>query len=556
MKKIISVLLLTSMVTGMTACGGGTKGTDNKNTNNNQGNKEQQEQPAQLADISFPNDWAKQMDIPNARFNYPLQGNKKITWFFPMDAFISVGSKDLNTNEVMLELEKRTGVDIEFIHPAVGETDTVFNLMVSSNQYPDIVTWSNKYRGGVTAGIDDGVYYDHTDIIEKYSPNYKYFREKTDLRRKSTVNDEHQILGYYNLTPYSEWMWLGILIKQEALDKTGLPIPETIDEWETFLEACRDAGYSGPFTTANRSMLEWKGAFNGEFNAWDWLFTNDEGKADFGPIQPGVKDWLTIYRRWMEKGLVDKEFASRDWNNMMAYAQSDNCAVIVESPDTMWGTWKTDMGIDFVAANNAVLKKGDKPKTVYLNPQNAGWETSITTQCKDVEAAARLLDYGYTWEGYELFNFGLLGKTHELDSTGKPFYPENSVMWDKSDPTPISNRVWKYKIHNGPFIRDEHNSNPLIVTPDSYSGAIRRQWTDATDAKYNFPNVTMLPSETSREAELGAVYSARRDEIFTKIVYGELPIDAFDDYVKEVKNNGYDEWIGIWQRALDRYNAR
>lgn len=558
MKKLITLLLAMAMVVSVVACGNSEKALSSKESpeQSSEESPEQSSEESVETEITFSNEWAEEWGIPDAVFDYPLEGDRKVTWFFPMDAFISVGCKDLNDHEVILEIEERTGVDIEFIHPAVGETETEFNLMVSSNEYTDIITWSNMYRGGVTAGIEDGVYYDHEEIIDKYSPNYKWFREQNELRRKTTMNDEGQILGYYNLSPYSEWMWLGLLIKKEALDKTGLPVPETIDEWETFLEACRDAGYKGPFTTGNRSMLEWKGAFNGAYDAWEWLFINDEGKADFGPIQPGTKEWLTVYRRWMEKGLVDKEFVSRDWDNMMAFAQSDDCAVIVDSPDTMWGIWKEDMGIDFVGANNAVLNKGDKPKTVYLHPQNGGWETSITTQCEDVEAAARLLDFGYTWEGYELYNFGLPDRTHKIGEDGKPYYHQESAMWNKDDGIPLSNRVWTYKIHQGPFIREEHNSNPLLVAEGSYSGDIRKQWTEATDTSRNFPNVTLLPEEVTREAEMATLFSTRRDEVFTKIVYGELPIDAFDDFVQEVKENGYDEWIGYWQAALDRYNER
>ncbi len=505
---------------------------------------------------TFRSPWAEQNNIPDAMYKYPMEGNPSVTWFFPMDAFISIGCKDFNTHEVFQEVQKRTGINIKFQSPPVGEFDQTFNLMVAANEYTDIITWSNVYKGGVTAGIEDGVYYDHKDIIDQYSPNYKYYRESDELRRKTTMNDQGQVLGYYNLSPYSEWMWLGLLIKKDALDKTGLPVPETIEDWDVFFEALKNAGYKGAYTTGNKSMLEWMGSFNAGYGAFEWLFVDENGKAAFGPIQPGVKDWLAKYREWFEKGYIDKEFASRDWSNMMAYAQTDDCAVITDSPDTMWGIWKTDISKDFVGANNAVLNKGDKPKTVYLHPKNGGWETSITTQAKNVEAAARLLDYGYTFDGYELYNFGLQGKTHEVDDQGKPFYQKDSAMWNENDDVPLSNRVWKYKIHQGPFIREEHNSNPMIVMEGSYSGAIRKQWTDATDAKYNFPPVTLLPTQTTREAELGSVYSARRNEVFTKIVYGELPLSAFDDYVTEVKNNGFDEWLGMWQAALDRFNAR
>ena len=48
--------------------------------------------------------------------------------------------------------------------------------------------------------------------------------------------------GVYGIAPYNEWCWFGLLIKQEALDKTGLPVPETIDELHDFLVACKEQG--------------------------------------------------------------------------------------------------------------------------------------------------------------------------------------------------------------------------------------------------------------------------------------------------------------------------
>ena len=47
------------------------------------------------------------------------------------------------------ELMKRTGVEIEFIHPPAGEEASQLNLMVASGDLPDLIEYSFlAYKGG------------------------------------------------------------------------------------------------------------------------------------------------------------------------------------------------------------------------------------------------------------------------------------------------------------------------------------------------------------------------------------------------------------------------
>ena len=121
---------------------------------------------------------------------------------------------------------------------------------------------------------------------------------------------------------------------------------------------------------------------------------------------------------------------------------------------------------------------------------------------------------------------------------------------------PISNLIWKYRIHDFANIRDEHNSNPLITAEGSYSGDIRKYWTETMDSSVTMPPVTLTPDESAREGELGTVLSTMRNEYFSKIIMGQLPVDAYDEFLQKAQAQGLDEFVGLWQAALDRYNAR
>ncbi len=120
----------------------------------------------------------------------------------------------------------------------------------------------------------------------------------------------------------------------------------------------------------------------------------------------------------------------------------------------------------------------------------------------------------------------------------------------------MSNLIWKYRIHDGANIRDEHNSNPLITAEGSYSGDIRDYWTTNMDSSITMPPVTLTAEEAAREGELGTILSTMRNEYFSKIIMGQLEVDAYDEFLDNAKAQGMDEFLSLWQAALDRYNAR
>jgi hypothetical protein len=76
------------------------------------------------------------------------------------------------------------------------------------------------------------------------------------------------------------------------------------------------------------------------------------------------------------------------------------------------------------------------------------------------------------------------------------------------------------------------------------------------DDSMTMPPVTYTPEEASREGELGTILSTMRNEYFSKIIMGELPVDDYDKFMKEAKAQGLDEFMEIHQKALERYEKR
>lgn len=490
--------------------------------------------------------------IPAHYGAYPYKKDVTLDVWLPADSNIP----DMNDHAVQKQIERLTGIKVNFITPPVGQEADAFTLMISSGELPDIIIEPNRYPGGLEAGVKDGAYIDLTDLLEKNAPNYAEWRNSNETRRKTTVTDSGKVLGFYGIAPYSEWTWFGMLIKQEALDKTGMEVPNTIEEWHAFLLKCKEVGYDEPLNYGSTYGQIFTGIINGAFGVWDWTFLDENGKVAWGPAQPGAKEYLTTMRQWNKEGLLNRDWATADFNQRMASAISDKTAVMMDSPDTMWSYWKQQNNIDFVGAPNPILHEGDKSATTYKNFMRTGREAAITTQADDVEAAMAWLDFNYSKKGWELINYGEYGSTHLIDENGKPYFHGDSYIYKDPEGQPVATTIVKYRMHSWPNIRDEHNSNPLIVAEGSYSGDIRKAWTENMDTSMAMPPITFTQEEASREAELGSQLSTLRGEYFAKIVMGELPVDAYDKFLSEAKKMGLEEFISLHQAALDRYNGR
>lgn len=586
-KRLISMLLALVLMLSATACSSGKPATSSQAASQASGTTEsssagEASEPAETTDLSADirnntnpteemiaevNDTLNdsylgdlyETKIPSDYSAYPVNNETPLEIWMPIDAFLSTLVTSLNDFQVYQHIQELTGIKVNFISPVVGQENDQFNLMIAGGDLPDIVVEADKYKGGLTAGEQDGAYIDLTDLIEEKAPNYAAFRSSDENRRKTTVTDEGKVLGFHGLSPYSEWMWFGPLVKNEALEKTGFKAEDivTIQDWEDFLVAAKEKGYNEPLNYGSTYGQIFTDIINGAYGVWDWTFVDDNGKIGWGPVQPNAKEYLTLMAKWQSMGLMNADWTTADFNQRMAEAVSDDCALMMDSPDTMWGFWKTgDANVDFSALLNPVLNKGDKAQTRYKNWTNTGRPAAITTQCEDIDAAMAWLDFGYTKKGWEMMNWGEYGTVHLVNEEGRPYFHSDSLMYNDPDEQPLSNLIWKYRIHGGANIRDEHFSNPLITQEGSYSGAIREYWTENMETTHAVPPISFTSEEAAREAQIATEIDTMRKEYYAKIIMGQLPVDAFDEFKSKAEQAGLEEFLSIHQAAYDRYMSR
>lgn len=216
---------------------------------------------------------------------------------------------------VFQEMEKRTGVKIEFVYPPLGQETDNFNLRIASNDLPHLFSMPPVYTGGFDKAVDDGVYLAINEYYDKgMTPNYKYLRETYPQIAKDTVLDSGLMVFWPMLDYVPSSPWSGLWVREDRLKELGLEVPETVDDWTTMLRAMKEK-YGSTLGYVVRDANSWYGmptnfAFASAYDVgFNWI--NKEGKAAYGPAEPGYRDYLTLMNSWYAEGLLDQDFMTR-----------------------------------------------------------------------------------------------------------------------------------------------------------------------------------------------------------------------------------------------------
>ena len=193
------------------------------------------------------------------------------------------------------ELEKLTGVEIEFIYPPLGKDNEEFNMMIASRKLPDMILYDwVRYPGGIEQAVKDGIIIPINDYMDEYTPNLiKAYSLNSDYKKQS-ITDSGLYCGFSSLNEGNYRTFGGLMLRCDWLDELGLGVPQTIDEWETVLRAFKNQkGAIAPFT-ANSKMFEpgsRYNSFNNCFGVGTGFYVMD-GTVKFGPLEPGYREWI------------------------------------------------------------------------------------------------------------------------------------------------------------------------------------------------------------------------------------------------------------------------
>ena len=473
--------------------------------------------------------------------------------------------KTLAENLALQELQKRTGITIEFLHPPVGSSEEQFNLLIASGKYPDLIEYDwTLVPGGPGALLADNVIIPLNEPVKKWAPNLiKAYQDFPLLRKQQELDD-----GTYYVFPSvygSDEMRHsgGPIVRMDWLKKLNLEMPTTIDEWTQMLRAAKGKDLNGngkndeiPFFFAGRLeltdvplILDAFGVTNG--------FLQDKGKVYYSPIAPAYKDFLQTMNTWYKEGLMDPE-------SLAANAKIKDEKVVGNRVLAMPGFMgnsitrytklmkDTTPGFQLMPMPYPTLKKGDAPILSQLENMYFGCGVVITSACKNVKEAVKLLDYGYSDEGHELMCFGVEGKTYTMVN-GTATYTD--LILKNPDGLSKEQALAKYTYWQSmaPCFKTTDVLNQRDSLPEQIEG--RKNWMNVKN-EVLLPPVNASVDESKELANIMTDIDTYAAEMFNQFISGKAPLSDFDSYVSRIKEMGIDKAVELTQKQLDRYSSR
>ncbi|GIP34671.1 extracellular solute-binding protein [Paenibacillus sp. J2TS4] len=491
-------------------------------------------------------------DSPQSPESPSSQGKTKLSLFI-----VSRSPDALYDNNMLVwkELGEKFNVEFDFITGDNATMTEKFRFTMSSGDYPDIIAGQvediNKFG-------QDGAFIKLNDLIEQKAPNIKkYLLDDKDAYMQTSDGEGDLYAVPMQSAIRTSW---GPMIRTDWLERVGLDMPETIEDWYNVLKAFKEQDANGngdpndeiPFSTEAHGDY-----YMGFLDAWGldmdrrWTFEND--RLIYTPTDPRFKQFLETMHQWYQEGLLDKELMSKQkvdldadlLNNKVGatYHWIGHIAGFNSRPEVQ----EID-GFKYQVVPPPVLNKGDKPLT-HKQQQKVvmlGW--GISSQNEHVDLTMQIFDYIYSEEGQMLWNFGKEGDTYVLDEQGQPKYTEKIT----SSPDGIYKALLRFggQAWVG-FRQDPRYEKEMVNDPDVFEQM--NSYIENDYFRDPFPTLKYPDNDFKRFTELKGQIDTYVEEMTAKFVIGREPLSKFDAFVQQVEKMGLKEMQEIQDRAYERY---
>ncbi len=502
---------------------------------------------------------------------YPIVKDKiTLTYWVPLNEKYTSVITNFNDLEMSKELEKITNIHIEYQHPVEESADEQFNLMVASNNLPDIIeqNWTGR-PGGPEKALADNVIIDMTDLIDKYAPNYKKILAETpEGAKQAATNDGRQYMmtGFYYGDAVAAKIMIGPQYRRDWLERLGLEDPTTIDEWYEVLTAIKEGDADGDGDTEDEIPFISKGASiscsNDNINVFasgfgvNMQFYQVDGEVKFGPYEPEWKEYLQTMNKWYNEGLIDPEFATTDKTMFDAKIFGGEA-----------GTWfcglMGDMGrfVKYCDEDEPDWEIAALPYPIYEETGKSynfsggladivcTTGANITTANEHPIETVRWFDYAYTDEGHRLYNNGIEGLTYNLVDGEVQF---TDLILNNPDGLDITRAIAKYCRAAGTTgahmpdlaVMNARASHPLQLE------ARDEIWAQASIER-SLPSLTVDAEYSQEQSDILNEAYTYVDEMILKFIMGVESFDNYDAYLDTLRDIGIERAIEIQQITYD-----
>lgn len=461
-------------------------------------------------------------------------------------------------------LQKATNVKIKWNNiPGDGYQEKK-NLMLASGDLPDAFYASGFSDHDLIQYGQNGTIIPLEDLIDKYAPNLKkLFEQRPDLKKVVTAPDGH----IYSLPRAEEMDLVGMpnimFINKVWLDKLGLAMPTTLEEYHDVLKAFKEKDPNGNGKQDEIGLTFWyngwcgnEGDLIGLFGLPDSPFEADhrvvrDGKVLYAAVQPEFKEAINYYNGWVKEGLIDPEVVTQKTEQLFAKGKTEDPTL----GSFIWWENTEVVGTDRVK-DYVVLPplKGKDGKIVIgrSNYSEYGRDAFVITSAnKNPEVTMRWVDELYEPKMSAQINWGPIGEIYEEDANG--------MLVNKELPDGVAMGELRQKVApGGPFVvLKDHFGSVVDMEPRAKERlAILDEYYKPHMVQENYPSIFFSPEEleiiNTIEPEIKTFVKQKEAQW---LIEGGIEKEM-DAYVKQLNDMGLEKLMDVYQKGLDRYNKQ
>ena len=446
-------------------------------------------------------------------------------------------------NPFVEQIEKACNIKIDWVLPPVNSYADSLNLMVADGNYPDIIQFPGTTNPGYLSCLESEVLIPLEDLLPNYENLVNYVDPTSYTALKDSAEDGH----LYGIARNTIARQDGFLVRKDWMDKLNIEMPEngimTKDQFYDMLYAFTYGDPDGNGENDTYGIID--NVTNGNLypfipyafgvNGWDkhegeWEYMSEYYCRE----HDSYKQALAYTAKLWQDGLIDPV-----WPNTVGNAFRDRFYTGHAGVARFFGGWintyEPALKANFPDAEVAYLVGVCDDNGVCQSRSTFGgniysfYSLSINAEGKE-DACLRMFDYLLSDEGWDLMNYGVKGISWDEDENGNKIALDGFAEYNK-----FRSYLTLLRRYNDPdyFVA-------LACTPEQKEFA-----RDAINKAIaiTLPSVDLgykpLSSTTTQLLEV----NTEIDITISKIIYGELPVDAWDEVMDKWWSQGGEQVI-------------
>ncbi|NUU79096.1 extracellular solute-binding protein [Paenibacillus xylanilyticus] len=467
-----------------------------------------------------------------------------ITYMLPSNA------KDLGPSKLVVqELEKRTGIKVNFQTYSPQTYQDKLKVIVASGKLPDIFT-GLKPAELKKIGRQKGV-----AAINEYAdqlPNFKkLYMEENDWVIKSFGDEAGNVYTWpiYNLNRKVNH---GFMYRKDIFDELGIKEWTNTDEFYEAMKKVKEA-YPDSYPYASKSLAnifrDWAFGWGlGNTDQYPAYYDEKDSTWKYAAVQQEHKDMLDFMKKLYNEKLLDPEFLTDtqdSWTTKMTTDKSFVTFDWIGRLDLFYNQIKEQNPDYDLRYANPVGPTGN----IRTLPEVSDFSIAVAKN-KNTETSLKLLDYLTSPSGSELMTLGVEGVNFEWGEDGYPVYPELMDL-PLVDITVLEDRYAMWL--EGAYLRPDHRSIYYRFSEkeqEAQDKIVNEDRFEPLDPILNFTD-----EETSKIAELQTSLQKSAEEFNAKYIldagYGDAEWEGFK---AQISKGGVEELMTIYNEAQKRYD--